>query len=280
MVLLKRFVRRRLFRGDVDILLVRIAFLCCFLRDGQSELQAFSLTGKSTLQSTTHSGSYTSQMATDGNLATFAHTGPSDPHPWWKLDLGGEHCLGQITVVLRRDCCGFRFIGATARAGLTSDYAVNQRCGEPATSSQATAGATNIFLCDPPVVARWISFDIDRSLPGVNPNEAYLQLAEVSVKVYTRECDPTTTPVPPTTFKLRSAFFAALHKGYKMGNPGPLSSDSARRLTQCAGYCMKHSRCFSFDFSRVHGQCHLYSVNASDVQPVEDVEFVIYEMMP
>ena len=89
---------------------------------------------------------------------------------------------------------GFRFIRATARAGLTSNYAVNQRCGEPATSSQATTGATNIFLCDPPVMARWISFDIDRSLPGVNPNEAILQLAEVSVKVYTRECDPTTTP--------------------------------------------------------------------------------------
>ena len=39
MVLLRRVVRRCLFRGDVDILLVRVAFLCCFLRDGQSELQ-------------------------------------------------------------------------------------------------------------------------------------------------------------------------------------------------------------------------------------------------
>ncbi|XP_071809811.1 uncharacterized protein [Asterias amurensis] len=234
--------------------------------------------GKPTSQSTTyHSATYyfPSWKANDGNEYSFSHTANDDPHPWWKLDLGGEHCLGQITVRLR-NCCGYRFIGATARAGLSSNCTVNQRCGEPATSSQSQSGATIPFLCDPPVIARWISLDVDPSWPGVT--EAVLQLAEVSVMVHERDCDPTTTPVPDTSPKLRSASFAALHKGYKMVNPGPLSSDSARRLTQCAGYCMKHSRCFSFDFSRVHGQCHLYSVNASDVQPVADAEFSIYEI--
>lgn len=29
-----------------------------------------------------------------------------DEHPWWRVDLGGEHCLGRVKVTLRTSCCG------------------------------------------------------------------------------------------------------------------------------------------------------------------------------
>ena len=34
------------------------------------------------------------------------HSGSSDLHPWWQMDLGDRHCLGRITITLSTYCCG------------------------------------------------------------------------------------------------------------------------------------------------------------------------------
>ncbi len=115
-----------------------------------------------------------------------------------------------------------RFLGATARAGLSSNYADNQRCGQPATLSQSTRAAEIVFLCDPPVVARWVSFDIDPSYPGVT--EAALQLAEVSVKEYTWECNQT-----PGERALK--LFFAFHKSFYDECQQLLTSTGSERRT-------------------------------------------------
>ncbi|XP_038064848.1 fibroblast growth factor receptor 3-like [Patiria miniata] len=113
----------------------------------------------------------------------------NDPHPWWLLDLGSKHCLGRINVTLRKDYGGFRFVGAIARVGLSSNFTENLPCGSPATSEQSKKGAEIPFLCEPPQTAKYVSVDIDTSMPGVNPVEAILQLAEVAVEEYTSgEC--------------------------------------------------------------------------------------------
>ena len=70
---------------------------------------------------------------------------------------------------------------------MSPDFIQNQQCGLPATESQSTDGAVVEFLCEPPVIARYISLDIDPSTPDVTV--AILQIAEVNVQEYTsQEC--------------------------------------------------------------------------------------------
>ncbi|XP_038064855.1 uncharacterized protein LOC119735220 [Patiria miniata] len=109
----------------------------------------------------------------------------TDPHPWWLLDLGSNHNLSRINVTLREDSGGFRFIGAIVRAGLSPNFTENLPCGSPATSEQSKNGAEITFLCEPPQTARYVSVDIDTSMPGVDADQAYLQLAEVAVDKFT-----------------------------------------------------------------------------------------------
>ena len=79
---------------------------------------------------------------------------------------------------------GSRFSGAVVRAGVGSNFTENQQCGSPATAAQSVEGAVIEFLCDPPVMAKYVSLDIDLSRPGVTA-EAVLQIAEVAVEEYT-----------------------------------------------------------------------------------------------
>ncbi|XP_071785288.1 fucolectin-3-like [Asterias amurensis] len=148
---------------------------------------AFSLGGSHAYQSSTF-GFYNSSEAVDGNLGSHFHSATNDPHPWWQVDFGENHCMGKITVSLRRNCCGEnRFRAAVVRAGLSPDFIQNQQCGLPATESQSTDGAVVEFLCEPPVIARYVSLDIDPSRPDVTL--AILQIAEVNVQEYTsQEC--------------------------------------------------------------------------------------------
>ena len=76
-------------------------------------------------------------------------------------------------------------IAAVARAGNSSNYYENQQCGSPTTNAQSKMGAVIEFLCDPPVLAKYVSLDIDPSSPGVN--NPMLQIAEVTVKEYKSE---------------------------------------------------------------------------------------------
>ncbi|XP_038064858.1 uncharacterized protein LOC119735224 [Patiria miniata] len=149
---------------------------------------ALPVNGKSTSQSSTWLP-HPSFLAIDGWTYSFTHTGPNDPHPWWLLDLGSNHCLGRINVTLRTDGWGFRFIGAIARAGLSPNFNENLPCGSPATSEQSQNGAEITFLCEPPRLARYVSLDINTSMPGVDAARAFLQLAELAVEEYTSgEC--------------------------------------------------------------------------------------------
>ena len=73
------------------------------------------------------------------------------------------------------------------RAGVSSNYTDNQKCGSQVTDNQTYAGAVIAFLCDPPLLAKYVRLDIDPS----NSSDAILvlQIAEVMVEEYTsKEC--------------------------------------------------------------------------------------------
>ncbi|XP_038064857.1 fucolectin-1-like [Patiria miniata] len=162
-------------------LLLPVMFVCCCFQQGSCDLAALPIHGKHTSQSTEWSP-HQSYQAIDGRTNSFSHTDDNDPHPWWLLDLGSNHNLSGINVTLREDSGGYRFTGAIVRAGLSPNFNDNLPCGSPATSNQSKNGAEIPFLCEPPRTARYISLDIDTSMPGVDPREAYLQLAEVAVE--------------------------------------------------------------------------------------------------
>ncbi|XP_038066018.1 proto-oncogene tyrosine-protein kinase receptor Ret-like [Patiria miniata] len=152
------------------------------------ECAALPVYGKNTSQSSTWDA-HPSYKAIDGRKYTYTHTDANDPHPWWLLKLGSKHCLGRINVTLRMNGWGFRFIGAIARAGLSPNFNENLPCGSPATSEQSQNGAEITFLCEPPRLARYVSLDINTSMPGVDAARAFLQLAELAVEEYTSgEC--------------------------------------------------------------------------------------------
>ena len=82
-------------------------------------------------------------------------------------------------------------------------YLENSPCDLPATREQSNTGATNQFMCDPPRLAEYVSLDIDTSRPEVTYDQAFLQLAEVTVEEYTiGECTTNvgkvTMPVNPS----------------------------------------------------------------------------------
>ncbi|XP_071785340.1 uncharacterized protein [Asterias amurensis] len=151
--------------------------------------KSIDLIGKVATQSSTYRYEYTSDKAIDGNKDTLNHNEMNDPHPWWKVDLEDKHCLVAVTVTLRLNCCGSRFNAATVRAGESFEISENQPCGLPATEAQSKPGAVIVFVCDPPVVARYVSIDIDVTYPSVR-DDYLLQIAEVKVEEATnKECE-------------------------------------------------------------------------------------------
>ncbi|MBN1421604.1 MAG: discoidin domain-containing protein [Planctomycetes bacterium] len=67
------------------------------------------LARKGTASQTSTNGSYTANLAIDGNLSNFTHTltGVGTP-PTWEVDLGGMHEIDYIVLHNRVDCCGSR----------------------------------------------------------------------------------------------------------------------------------------------------------------------------
>ncbi|XP_038056616.1 fucolectin-1-like [Patiria miniata] len=148
--------------------------------------QELSLIGMASQQSSTYGlTKYTAERANDGHLNTqmttspyCSHTAPSK-HPWWRVDFGGKHWLGRVTIVNRGDCCGDRLEGAAVRVGISFNITRNMICGSAVTADQALDGAWIERICDPPTLARYVSIDVDY---GENANP--LQLCEVMVMEY------------------------------------------------------------------------------------------------
>ncbi|XP_038065725.1 fucolectin-6-like [Patiria miniata] len=87
-----------------DVRFVIFLTQVCCLQRVSCDLQALSVIGKPASQSM---GYYPAGNAVDNDINTFSHGADGgDPHPWWRVDLLNEHCLGEITVTTRQGCCG------------------------------------------------------------------------------------------------------------------------------------------------------------------------------
>ena len=79
-----------------------------------------------------------------------------------------------------------RLSGAIVRAGIESDILNNAACGLPVTTDQASIpGAHLQFVCDPPVIARYVS--VDDADHSNRPYDDILTLCEVIVEEYPME---------------------------------------------------------------------------------------------
>lgn len=81
------------------------------------------------------------------------------------------------------------FVGGVARAGTNQTVAENQKCGTPVIKSdQPEKRSSKEFMCVPPVMARYVSVDVD---PTLTP-EAVMAISELIVWEYTSgECSAT-----------------------------------------------------------------------------------------
>lgn len=77
-------------------------------------------------------------------------------------------------------------MGAVARGGVKSDYTHNQKCGSKVTADQVDDGAIITFVCDPPVTARYVSFD--KYHASVMFSITALRIAEVTIEEFPRTC--------------------------------------------------------------------------------------------
>ena len=86
-----------------------------------------------------------------------------------------------------------RLDAAVVRAGIQGDIFNNAACGLPVTQDQASIpGAHLQFVCDPPVIARFVSVDDGFHVSG--PDENFLTLCEVMVEEYpTGHCPQSTS---------------------------------------------------------------------------------------
>ncbi|XP_071801592.1 uncharacterized protein [Asterias amurensis] len=239
------------------------------------DLTALNLKGMQVNQVSTLQGygvRLTADLAIDSDLRTRAydlscsHTA-EDPHPWWKVDLGANHCLGRITLVNRGDCCNERLTGAIVRAGTGSGILNNAACGLPVTTDQASIPGAHIqFVCDPPVMARYVSVDNENCLSG--PGNNVLTLCEVMVEEYPREdCSyMATSSTLDTSFAIAGMTSSLLLEGKCIVGPRALSVLHMTSLIRCFQRCLNmKDECLSFDYVKTSGQCRLYDVKPGDL---------------
>ncbi|XP_038065951.1 neurogenic locus Notch protein-like isoform X2 [Patiria miniata] len=132
--------------------------------EGQQELnvvggdaeQSFRFKGLNTTQwaSKAVDGQYDNDMFVDsqgeveGGSCSF--TGPEE-NSWWKLNLGEMHCISRVSVLTGTGGAGLA-ADAVVNVGI-GPSTVNSQCGSPVSSSQAAAGGTTYFNCNPPIKA-------------------------------------------------------------------------------------------------------------------------------
>ncbi|XP_071801253.1 uncharacterized protein [Asterias amurensis] len=248
-------------------------------------LTVLSLHGMQATQVSTyvHYGvSLSADLAIDGNPSTTVrdfsctHT-VQESHPWWKVDLGAYHCLGRITLVNRGDCCSERLSGAIVRAGNETDIFNNAACGLPVTSDQASIPGAHIpIVCDPPVIARYVSVEGDN--PTADSNA--LTLCEVMVEEYPMEdCHQTRTATTmDKALPVAGILSTLLFEGKCIVEPRPLSVLYMKSPLQCFLGCRMNG-CWSFDYVMTSGQCRLYDVKAGDLKADDQPGCLVYAVV-
>ena len=107
---------------------------------------------------------------------------------------------------------GGRLSGAIVKAGKESDTSKNAACGLPVTMDQASIPGAHIdFVCDPPVIARYVS--VDKKVRVISGLDSTLTLCEVMVEEYHKAACPQT--------KSKKSLWVTLHN-FKPEHMGPL----------------------------------------------------------
>ncbi|XP_038065121.1 uncharacterized protein LOC119735488 [Patiria miniata] len=144
---------------------------------GADGSRAFSIVGQPAQQSSNYTNWFAGK-AVDGSSSTTknycSHT-LDEQAPWWRVDLGEDHCISKVRILNRAGSTSRRLTGAVVRAGDNTTVTNNPTCGSPVTAAQAKpSGGTIEFDCCPELRARYISVDI--------PSKSILQLCEVTVE--------------------------------------------------------------------------------------------------
>ncbi|XP_033636042.1 fucolectin-7-like [Asterias rubens] len=251
------------------------------------ELTVLNLHGMQATQVSTYSHrgvNLSADLAIDNDLRTqveefsCAHT-MYDPHLWWKVDLVASHCLGHITLVNRGGCCNERLSGAIVRAGIESDILNNAACGLPVTTDQASIpGAHLQFVCDPPVIARYVS--VDDADHSNRPYDDILTLCEVIVEEYPMEgcVQMTTATTMDKALPVADILSSLLFEGKYIVEPRPLSVLYMKSPMQCFLSC-KMNGYWSFDYVMTSGQCRLYDVKAGDLKADDQPGCLVYAVV-
>eukprot|EP01051_Picozoa_sp_SAG22_P000594 SAG22_NODE_17_length_32684_cov_34.234095_7_plen_189_part_00 len=73
-------------------------------------------------------------LAVDGDKnnvfsgSSCTHTTESELTPWWQVDLGSIHRVGQVNIYHRTDCCVARLVGTEVVVSSTTSYADGHVC--------------------------------------------------------------------------------------------------------------------------------------------------------
>jgi len=113
---------------------------------------------KSTKQSSTHTGGVSSR-AVDGNRnSNYSHLSCTktnrDQNPWWRVDLGGRHVVGNVKVTNRGDCCSSRLRNVEVRVGDVDRHMDNDLCAYFA--GIFAAGERRTLSCPVPIIGRYV----------------------------------------------------------------------------------------------------------------------------
>ena len=76
-------------------------------------------------------------------------------------------------------------VTATVRAGPSTDYAENTQCGLAITASEHQVWALVERVCDPPMMARYITMDVQH--PTSPTALVVLRIADIAIKKYASE---------------------------------------------------------------------------------------------
>ncbi|XP_071801366.1 pentraxin fusion protein-like [Asterias amurensis] len=247
-------------------------------------LTAVDLRGMQASQISDYQSNTAALRAIDGNTNTnFFHWSCSttgiNSHPWWKVDLGANHRLGRITLVNRGDSYNNRLIGAVVRAGIESDIFNNAACGLPVTSVQASIPGAHIqFLCDPPVIAQYVSVDDKDHMNGYEDN--LITLCEVMVEEYPLEyCPQSTTAMIADPSVSITCMSTLMFVDKEVSDARPLSVLHMKSPMQCFMRCKITNECWSFDYDMTSGQCRLYDVKAGYLKADDQPGCLVYAVV-